>query len=264
MRSAATSARMVFASFEYTTAPPLKYSLAPPCAVSTAARSPPVHDSAAATVSLRRRSREWSAPMRSSSSGRVGGRLFGTKHESDARQHGQRGRGHQDSVGGRREAGGRPGRRSEKQGDRRDLQDRLGLAVHGRADGVVRTGAYLDRDELPGEDEDDRPGRRDPAQCEGGKGADDEDLVRERVQRGAKRGRATAASRERSVQGVGCGSAEEHEQGQGRVAARDQTDHGYDENGSRGGERVRDCHCATKTRSTTSPCLPSPAVSWPL
>src|SRR3989442_1549633 len=159
MRSAATSARMVFASFEYTTAPPLKYSLAPPCAVSTAARSPPVHDSAAATVSLRRRSRVWSASMRSSSSGRVGGRLFGTEHESDARQHGQRGRGHQDSV---------------------------------------------------------------------------------------------------------CGSAEEHEQGQERVAARDETDHGYDEKGSRGGERVGDCHCATKTRSTTSPCLPSPAISWPL
>src|SRR6266571_5065630 len=121
MRSGGTSARMVFASFEYTTPPPLKYSLEPACAVRTAARSPPVQDSAAATVSLRRRSRVWIAPMRSSSSGRVGGRLFGTEYESDAREHGKRGRGDEQSVRCSGEPGGRPGPHREKHRDRRDL-----------------------------------------------------------------------------------------------------------------------------------------------
>src|SRR5438093_4529583 len=100
MRFGAPSARIVFASFEYTTAPPLKNSLDPPCAVRTVARSPPVQNSATATVCLRRRNREWIAPMRSSSSGSVGGRLFGTQHEADAREHGERGGRQGPRVGG--------------------------------------------------------------------------------------------------------------------------------------------------------------------
>src|SRR5207302_10462541 len=98
MRSGGTSAKIVFASFEYTTAPPLKYSLEPACAVRTAARRPPVQDSAAATVSLRRRSREWIAAMRSSSSGSVGDRLAGTNDESDARKQSERDRGNDEGV----------------------------------------------------------------------------------------------------------------------------------------------------------------------
>src|SRR2546423_4304171 len=118
MRLGATSARMVFASFEYTTAPPLKYSLEPPCAVRTAASSPPVHDSAVATVSFRRRSREWIALMRCSSSGSVGGRLFGTQHESDARDQGEPGRRQEQRVRGGRGAGGRAGRGPGREGGR--------------------------------------------------------------------------------------------------------------------------------------------------
>src|SRR5207248_7185766 len=147
MRLGATSARIVFASFEYTTAPPLKYSLEPPCEVRTAASSPPVHDSAAATVSLRRRSREWIALIRSSSSGSVGGRLFGTQHESDAREQGERGRRQEQRVRGGREVGARPGRGREQEGDRRDLQDGLRLPVGAGGDSAGRAGSDLDGDE---------------------------------------------------------------------------------------------------------------------
>src|SRR6266571_1587466 len=252
MRSGGTSARMVFASFEYTTPPPLKYSLEPAWAVRTAARSPPVHDSAAATVSLRRRRREWIAPMRSSSSGRVGGRLFGTQHESDAREHGERRRRHEQRVRGRGEPRGWPGRSREQQGDRRDLEDRLRLAIRAGRDGTRRPGADLDGDELAGDDEEHRPGRRDPPNYQGGKRPDDEDLVRKGVQRGAKCRRA-AATREGSVQRIGGGGAEENEKRERRIARGDQTDHGDDKKGASRAERVRERHCATKTRSTTSP-----------
>src|SRR5882762_4871311 len=264
IRFGATSARMVLASFEYTTAPPLKNSLDPPCAVRTAERSPPVQDSATATVSLRRRSREWIAPMRSSSSGSVGGRLFGTQHESDAREHGERGRGQQQRVRGRGEPGGRPRRRREQQSDRRDLQDRLGFAVRCGGKGVRRSGADLDGDELASQDEDDRPGGRDPPNRERRKCSHDEDLVRERIQRRTKRGCAAAPSCEGPVQRVRGGGAEEDEQRQPSVARRDETDDRDDEESAGRGQHVRERHCATKTRSTTSPCRPSPAISWPL
>src|SRR5438552_2997946 len=252
MRSGGTSARMVFASFEYTTAPPLKYSLEPACAVRTAARSPPVHDSAAATVSLRRRRREWIAPIRSSSSGRVGGRLFGTQHESDAREHGERCRRHEQRVRGRGEPRGWPDRSREQHGDRGDLQDRLSLAVRARTYGLRRAGADLNGDELTGEDQYDRPRRRDPPTGKGRQGTGDEDLVRARIEGGAERRRA-AATREGSIQRISAGGAEEDEKRERRVARRDQTDHGDDKDGTGRAQRVRERHCATKTRSTTPP-----------
>src|SRR5207237_4754298 len=174
MRSGGTSAKMVFASFEYTTAPPLKYSLEPPCAVRTAARRPPVQDSAAATESLRRRSREWSAPMRSSSSGRVGGRLAGTEDESDAREKGQRGRTDDQGAGCRREPGRGPSRGPEQREARRDLQRGLDLAVETCAQDLWRARAELHGDELAGEDQDDRPARRDPTQRQRDQRADNE------------------------------------------------------------------------------------------
>src|SRR5438094_4446780 len=128
MRSAARSAYIVLASFEYTTAPPLKNSLAPPCAVRTAARSPPVHDSATAIVVLRRRRRAWIARMRSSSSASVGGCLGGTEDESEAGDDRQPERRREDDGRRRRERRG-PRVRGE-QGHRgcKGLEDGLCLA----------------------------------------------------------------------------------------------------------------------------------------
>src|SRR5438477_545775 len=240
MRSGGTSARMVFASFEYTTAPPLKYSLEPACAVRTAARSPPVHDSAAATVSLRRRSREWSAPMRVSSSGRVGGRLAGTKDESDAREKGERGGRYDERVRGRAQAGRRPRRRRQEPEGRGDLQDGLGLAVETRAQLAWRAGAELDRDELAAENEEDGPHRRDPPQGEGGEGPDDEHLVGERIERRTERGRGAAAAREGTVKRIGRGRHKEGGQRDVGVADGGEVDHRDDKKRACHGQCVRE------------------------
>src|SRR4029077_15746928 len=148
--------------------------------------------------------------MRSSSSGSVGGRLFGTQHESDAREHGERGRGDQQSVCGRGEPRGRPGGGGEKQRDRRDLQDGLGLAVRAGAEGMGGASPDFEGDELAREDEDERPGRREPPYGQSGKRADDEDLVREWIQSGAER-RRSATPRERSVERIRGGGPEKNE-----------------------------------------------------
>src|SRR5690348_7574079 len=78
MSCGGTSARTVFASSEYTSMPPRKYTLEPECSLRIAPSSPPVHDSATATVSFFFRSAAWSARMRSARSAYAGG-LAGTR-----------------------------------------------------------------------------------------------------------------------------------------------------------------------------------------
>src|SRR5438105_1738353 len=130
--------------------------------------------------------------MRSSSSGRVGGRLAGTEDESDAREKGQRGRTDDQGAGCRREPGRGPSRGPEQREAGGDLQRGLDLAVETCAQDLWRARAELHGDELAGEDQDDRPARRDPTQRQRDQRADNEDLVCERVKCGHERRRAAA------------------------------------------------------------------------
>src|SRR4029077_13755038 len=174
------------------------------------------------------------------------------QRESDARRHRERGRGHEQRIRGRGEPGGRPGGGGEEQRDRRDLQDGLGLAIHAGAEGVRGASPDLSGDELAREDEDERPGRREPPYGQSGKRADDEDLVREWIQSGAER-RRSATPRERSVERIRGGGPEKNEKRELGVARGDETDHRDDKKAAGRAERVRERHWATKTRSTTSP-----------
>src|SRR5207253_10855564 len=108
------------------------------------------------------------------------------------------------------------------------------------------------------------PTRSDPADRGGGKGTGDEHWVGGRLERRPEGRRAAAAPRGGAAHRIGRGRHKEDGQRGGGVADRDEADHRDDQKGACRGQRVRERHCATKTRSTTSPCLPSPAISWPL
>src|SRR5919201_1966115 len=259
MTSGATSARIVFASFEYTTAPPLKNALDPPCAVRTVARRPPVQDSATATVVLRRTSRAWSGFMRSSSSARVGARLAGTEHESDARNDGQRDGGVEQEQSRRPQQSVTERRRGDESGRAPQLQRRLELSVGRGRKGALGASARLDREPLPKDDDRERPPRRETAKHERRERPDREDLVRQRIEHRASRRDLVPGARYRPIDGVGDGrereEPERREVGLGR-GERDEDAHGDREDRASKHEERRCGHCTRKVRSTTSPGRP--------
>src|SRR2546426_384514 len=134
----------------------------------------------------------------------------------------------------------------------------------GGSDRELGAGPELDGDELARGDDTDRPERRSAADRERREYADDEDLVGERVEEGAKRCDLIPPAGESAVGEVGRRGAEEQQERAGKITERDEPDDGRERDGASDREGVWKRHCARKTRSTTSPWRPRLAMSWPL